>query len=210
MSAPSYWLSASVLTITSAPSLSPASRPAWKAAARPLWLVRRTTWSTPCARATSIVRSVEPSSMISHSTTSNPSTCRGRWLEGQRKLLFLVETRNLDDELHGLESRSRSGNRARSRTRSVPCGRSYRPHGSGILVRRTWTRRPSPRPGPAPMRPPLVAGPRRLGSAAAGGARARRAPRACTGRRSPRAARSRFLLRLWGIKQGLPVQLQRR
>ena len=35
-------------------------------------------WSTPCARATSIVRSVEPSSMISHSTDSKPSTSRGR------------------------------------------------------------------------------------------------------------------------------------
>ena len=43
MSAPSYWLSASVLTITSAPSFSPASSPAWNAAARPLLLVRRTT-----------------------------------------------------------------------------------------------------------------------------------------------------------------------
>ena len=35
-------------------------------------------WSTPCARATSIVRSVEPSSMISHSTASKPGTSRGR------------------------------------------------------------------------------------------------------------------------------------
>ena len=42
MSPPSYWLSASVLTITSAPSLSPASSPAWKPAASPLWLVSRT------------------------------------------------------------------------------------------------------------------------------------------------------------------------
>ena len=77
MSAASYWLSASVLTITSAPSFSPASSPAWNAAARPLWLVRRTTWSTPFARATSTVRSVEPSSMISHSTVSKPGTWRG-------------------------------------------------------------------------------------------------------------------------------------
>ena len=77
MSSPSYWLSASVLTITSAPSFSPASRPAWKAAASPLWLVSRTTWSTPRSRATSTVRSVEPSSMISHSTSSKPATWRG-------------------------------------------------------------------------------------------------------------------------------------
>src|ERR671930_389414 len=78
MSWPEYWLSASVLTMTSAPSLSAASRPAWKPAARPLLLVRRTMWSTPLARATSMVRSVEPSSMTSHSTVSKPSTWRGR------------------------------------------------------------------------------------------------------------------------------------
>src|SRR6478735_1943034 len=74
----SYWLSASVLTITSAPSLSAASRPAWKPFARPLLLVSRTMWSTPHSRATSIVRSVEPSSMTSHSTVSKPGTSRGR------------------------------------------------------------------------------------------------------------------------------------
>ena len=78
MSGPWYWLSASVLTITSAPSLSAASSPAWKLEASPLLLVSRTMWSTPCARATSTVRSVEPSSMISHSTTSKPATSRGR------------------------------------------------------------------------------------------------------------------------------------
>src|SRR3954468_18698337 len=66
------------MTITSAPSFSAASRPAWKPEARPLLLVSRTMWSTPFARATSIVRSVEPSSMTSHSTTSNPGTSRGR------------------------------------------------------------------------------------------------------------------------------------
>src|SRR4051812_25348193 len=62
----------------SAPSLRDASRPAWNAAASPLLLVRRTMWSTPCVRATSIVRSVEPSSMTSHSTSSVPGTWRGR------------------------------------------------------------------------------------------------------------------------------------
>src|SRR3954470_12947769 len=78
MSAPEYWLSASVLTITSAPSFRHASRPAWKPAARPLLFVSRTMWSTPCSRATAIVRSVEPSSMTSHSTVSKPATFRGR------------------------------------------------------------------------------------------------------------------------------------
>src|SRR4029453_8127833 len=43
------------------------------------WLVpNRTTWSTPCARATSTVRSVEPSSTISHSTRSIPGNERGK------------------------------------------------------------------------------------------------------------------------------------
>jgi hypothetical protein len=78
MSAASYWLSASVLTTTSAPSFRQASRPAWKPAARPLLLVSRTMWSTPRSRATSTVRSVDPSSMTSHSTTSKPGTSRGR------------------------------------------------------------------------------------------------------------------------------------
>ena len=70
--APSYWLSASVLTITSAPSFRQASSPAWNAAARPLLLVSRTMWSTPPSRATSTVRSVEPSSITSHSTRRCP------------------------------------------------------------------------------------------------------------------------------------------
>jgi hypothetical protein len=73
----SYCPSASVLTITSAPSFRQASSPAWKPTARPLWVGRRTTWSTPWARATATVSSVEPSSMISHSTTSNPSSSLG-------------------------------------------------------------------------------------------------------------------------------------
>ena len=78
MSPPKYWLSASVLTMMSAPSFSEASSPAWKAAARPLLFVSRTMWSTPFSRATSTVRSVEPSSITSHSTVSIPSTSRGR------------------------------------------------------------------------------------------------------------------------------------
>src|SRR5262245_53171992 len=78
MSSPRYWLSASVLTMTSAPSFTHASRPAWKASARPLFALKRTTWSTPCSRATRAVSSVEPSSMISHSTVWNPGTVRGR------------------------------------------------------------------------------------------------------------------------------------
>jgi hypothetical protein len=71
-------LSASVLTITSAPRRSPASSPAMNARARPQFRVSVTTWSTPLAFATSAVPSVEPSSITSHSTVSNPATLRGR------------------------------------------------------------------------------------------------------------------------------------
>ena len=70
--------SASFVSITSAPSFRQASRPAWNPEARPLLFVSRTMWSTPCARATSTVPSVEPSSITSHSTSSTPGTSRGR------------------------------------------------------------------------------------------------------------------------------------
>src|SRR4051812_22889626 len=76
-SPPSYWPSPSVFTTTSAPSFSAASRPAWKAFASPRFAVRRTRWSTPCARATSAVPSPDPSSITSHSTVSKPRTVRG-------------------------------------------------------------------------------------------------------------------------------------
>src|SRR3954453_13567014 len=49
MSPPKYWLSASVLTMTSAPSLRLASSPAGNAAASPLWFVRRAMWTAPSA-----------------------------------------------------------------------------------------------------------------------------------------------------------------
>ena len=100
-SAPLYWLSASVLTTTSAPSLRQASRPAWKPAARPLLLVRRTMCSTPCSRATSTVRSVEPSSTTSSSTASKPSICAREVGDRRRQGRLLVEAGDLDDQLHG-------------------------------------------------------------------------------------------------------------
>src|SRR5712691_1505691 len=74
---PGYWWSASVLTMTSAPRRREASRPAMKPAARPFLRVKRTMWSAPFARATSEVRSVEPSSTTSTSTTSIPGMERG-------------------------------------------------------------------------------------------------------------------------------------
>ena len=52
--------------------------PAMNAAARPRRRRNDTMWSTPCARATLTVSSVEPSSMTSTSTTSTPGMLRGR------------------------------------------------------------------------------------------------------------------------------------
>ena len=103
MSRPSYWLSASVLTITSAPSFRAASRPAWKPFASPLLFVRRTMWSTPFSRATSIVRSVEPSSMIEPLDDVEAGHLAGEVAQRDRERLLLVQAGDLDDELHGAE-----------------------------------------------------------------------------------------------------------
>src|SRR5690606_22591209 len=78
MSSARYWLSASVLTMTSAPARNAASIPAANARARPWLCPRRTMWSTPAAWATATVSSVLPSSMIIHSTRAKPGTTRGR------------------------------------------------------------------------------------------------------------------------------------
>ena len=122
MSWPEYWLSASVLTMTSAPSLSAASRPAWKPAARPLLFVRRTMWSTPFARATSMVRSVEPSSMISHSTDVEARDLAREVGQRCRERRLLVEAGDLDDELH-----ARAGRRGDGACREVDAVHSLAP-----------------------------------------------------------------------------------
>ena len=62
--------------------------------------VRRTMWSTPFSRATSIVRSVEPSSMISHSTVSKPAHLARQVAQRDGEGLLLVQAGDLDDELH--------------------------------------------------------------------------------------------------------------
>ena len=69
-------------------------------AASPLRRVKRTTWSAPCARATSAVPSVDPSSMISTSTTSMPGIARGMAASVAGSVSALVQARDLDDELH--------------------------------------------------------------------------------------------------------------
>ena len=62
--------------------------------------VSRTMWSTPWARATSTVRSVEPSSMTSHSTVSKPGTSRGRSASVSGSVSSSFEAGDLDDQLH--------------------------------------------------------------------------------------------------------------
>jgi hypothetical protein len=78
MSSDSYWLSASVLTITSAPRARHSLSPRSKARARPWWVTSCTTWSTPHSRAISGVRSVLPSSTTKVSITSTPGSVLGR------------------------------------------------------------------------------------------------------------------------------------
>ena len=120
MSAALYWLSASVLTITSAPSLRAASTPAWNAWARPLLLVRRTTCSTPCARATSTVLSVEPSSITSHSTASKPANAPREVGKRRGQRLLLVQAGDLDDEFHGRGIAYTGGAHYRARAGGLP------------------------------------------------------------------------------------------
>ena len=128
--------------MTSAPSFRQASRPAWKPAARPLLFVSRTMWSTPCARATSTVRSVEPSSMISHSTVSKPVDLAREVGERRRERLLLVEAGDLDDELHarrreyaGVAAVTAARARRRVRGGAVHSRRQYAA-GSGAIGRR--------------------------------------------------------------------------
>ena len=57
--------------------------------------------STPHSRATSTVRSVEPSSITSSSTASKPSSAARQVGDRRRQRLLLVQAGDLDDQLHG-------------------------------------------------------------------------------------------------------------
>ena len=78
MSAATYWLSASTVTITSAPERSAASIPAPKASASPRRRENRTTRVAPCSNAIVAVPSLEPSSTTIVSISSSPGTSAGR------------------------------------------------------------------------------------------------------------------------------------
>ena len=100
MSWPLYWLSASVLTMTSAPSFSAASRPAWNAAARPLLFVSLTMWCDAVGAGDldrAVGRAVVDDQHFDHVEARDLTgeVCQRR---GQR--LLLVEAGDLDDELH--------------------------------------------------------------------------------------------------------------
>ena len=105
--------------------------------------VRRTTWSTPCSRATSIVRSVEPSSMTSHSTVVEALDLAREIAQRDGEGLLLVQAGDLDDQLHGAGRTVPSGVswRARSLTRRSA---GIRDSSAGARSRRP-TRWPRPR-----------------------------------------------------------------
>src|SRR5207248_663039 len=81
--------------------------------------------------------------------------------ERQRQLLLLVETRDLDDELHGLTGRLTSPHRPAVTGHFV--GASFRSHGSGILVREhgcgNGSQGAGPQATPAVARAPSPAAP---------------------------------------------------
>ena len=100
MSAPRYWLSASVLTMTSAPSLRQASRPAWNAAASPLLLVSRTMCSTPVLARDldgAVGRAVVDDQQLDRVEAVDLARQLG---DRRRQGGLLVEAGDLDDQLH--------------------------------------------------------------------------------------------------------------
>lgn len=72
-----YWLSQSVFTMISAPSMSPCMIPWWNAVPRPRWALNSMIWCIPSSRATSLVLSVLPSLIMRYSI-STQVICFGR------------------------------------------------------------------------------------------------------------------------------------
>ena len=155
-------------------------------------------WSTPCSRATSIVavrRAVVDDQPLDGVEARRRS---GQVAEGQRELVLLVETRNLDDELHARRARP-SGQAAAGRPLTGARAGGVPSHGSGILGANDGCGDRQPDPGRAPA---LAGRP-----APRARRRARAAPAAARDLHRPALASCccvTFVLRLWGIKQGLP------
>ncbi len=72
-----YWLSQSVLTMISAPSISQCMMPWWNAVHRPLFALNSTIWWIHSFFATSVVLSVLPS-LIMRNSISTPGSVFGR------------------------------------------------------------------------------------------------------------------------------------
>src|SRR3972149_6022072 len=102
MSAPAYWLSPSVLTMTSAPRRMQASRPAENAAARPRLCGNCTTCSTPCRTATPGPRGRPAAGAVVDDQPLDAVDARngaGNVPQRGRQRLRFVEARDLNDEL---------------------------------------------------------------------------------------------------------------
>ena len=100
MSRASYWLSASVLTITSAPSLSDASSPAWNAARQPL-VVGQPHDVVDAVLARDLDRAVGRA-VVDHEPLDLVEPLDAPWqvAQGDGEGVLLVEAGDLDDQLH--------------------------------------------------------------------------------------------------------------
>ena len=107
-----YWLSPSVFTTMSAPSSRARWTPSWNDRPRPRLRAWCTNSVTPCSRATSTVRSVEPSSMMSTMISSIPGisfgivlSTRGRvscsFRQGTWTTSFTCRATSLTGPVHG-------------------------------------------------------------------------------------------------------------
>ena len=153
--------------------------------------------------------------MISHSTDSNPSIARGRLRQRLGQLLLLVETGNLDDELHEARGGGRCGREAHpggrcDRARAfgdTVAGYSERQHGhgpdNGRRSRAAGERPPAAAAASAVGQAPPERAPGRLGRA---GADLIPAPAAtCTGRPSSRFWRSPSACACGASSRGCPT-----
>ena len=128
----------------SAPALRLASMPAMNAAARPLRRRKRTTWWTPCARATVdrvVARAVVDDQRLDDVDARHRSRQIG---ERGRQRLGLVQARDLDDELHRVAIADQPLDDACPRDR---CGRARtprRPRRGALRDRRRGGRCASP------------------------------------------------------------------
>ena len=128
MSPPKYWLSASVLTTTSAPSLSDASRPGLEAGGEAL-VVREPDDVVDAVLARDLDRAVGRAVVDDQPLDRlEPRHLARKIAQRDREGVLLVQARDLDDQLHGGRGRYRQGlMESAALTRREP--------GSGIAAR---------------------------------------------------------------------------